>query len=948
MFALIFFILLGVSVFIAYTGIRDKQKGKLALGILMIVLVLFLFWFMGFWGEKLWFDALGYNDRFWMLFFFKVGFTIGGAVIAALFILLLLITLPKGRKKLKFIAASLGAVIGGFWGFGNWSVFMKFWYKMNTELTDPILNRDVGFYMFSLPFYDILQGVLLTIAIIALIASFAGRFRLVQKDDSFHVQSALADGNPNYNAVYISGAVVLLLLAAGKYLDRFHLLFSPLGTVSGPGWTDVNIKLPALMVMVVITVLAAILLLIPFGRVMINRQLGKLNIDAYAFPGATVLATIALVVIIWFIGLTALPGVWQNYRVEPNEITYEKPYIVHNIKYTQYGFNLDKIEEREFPAADAFTREMVTKNESIFNNIRLWDWRALDAVLKQFQEIRLYYEFADVDIDRYSFGNQYRQVMVSAREMNANNLPAQSQTFVNQHFKYTHGYGIALTTVSDFTPEGLPNLLVKNIPPVSQYPELAVTQPQIYYGELTNDYVIVNSSEQEFDYPLGDENVYISYPGTGGVQISNFWRKLIYSYNLGGTSLLFSTYPTETSRIMFNRQIKERVKTLAPFLQLDDDPYIVNADGKLYWMLDAYTTSNYFPYSEPFSSQELVQFKEGERMRQMIVQHDRAYEGINYIRNSIKVVVDAFNGSVDFYIFDEEDPLIRVWDKIFPGLLKQRNEMPEDLLAHIRYPVDYLLIQGLKYAKYHMNDPEVFYNQEDLWIRATENYYGDVVPVSPYYIMWELPDSNQPEFSLILPFTPKNRQVSIGWIAGLSDPGNYGRFISYSFPKEKRVLGPQQVETKIDQNSFLSGQLSLWDQRGSRVIRGNVLAIPVENTLIYVEPIYLQSETAAYPELRLVIVMHDDNISYAPTFEEALEGVFKDEAPVERTELEEVKPVERRAGTLIQQANTAFDSYLRATGTGNFEQASRSLQQLQQALNELAEEAALEPVDTID
>ncbi|MGK7391909.1 MAG: UPF0182 family membrane protein [Candidatus Cyclobacteriaceae bacterium M2_1C_046] len=947
MFTLIFFLLLGIGAFIAYTGIRDKSKGKIALGIIFIGLVFFFFWFIDFWGEKLWFDALGYNDRFWTLFFFQLGFAVAGAFIAAILMLLLLISLPKSKRGLKFLAVAVGAVIGALWGYGNWSVFMKFWFQVDTQLTDPILGNEIGFYLFSLPFYDQLQGVLLFLAIIALITAFVTRFRLVEAGGTYQVYPESAFETGGYKAVFISGAVVLFILAAGKYLDRFHLMYSELGAASGPGWTDVNIKLPVLMIMVVITALAGILLLVPAGRNLIVKLLAKFQINAQASPGITVLTTTALVVLIWFLGLTALPGFFQNYRVEPNEITYEKPYIANNIEYTQYAFNLDKIEEREFPVVDTFTREMVRDNEMIFKNIRLWDWRALDAVLKQFQEIRLYYEFDDVDIDRYHFGDQYRQVMVSAREMNTDNLPTQSQTFVNKHFKYTHGYGIVLTTVTDFTPEGLPNLLVKNIPPVTEYPELEVTQPQIYYGELTDDYVIVNSSEQEFDYPMGDENVYISYPGTGGVQITGFWRKFIYSYKMGGTKLLFSSYPTENSRIMFKRQVKERAKTLAPFLELDGDPYIVNADGKLYWMIDAYTTSSYYPYSEPFSSQELVQYKEGEQTRRMQVQHDRDYEGINYIRNSVKIVVDAFNGDVDFYMFDEEDPLIQVWDKIFPGLLKRRAEMPDKLLEHVRYPVDYLLIQGLKYAKYHMEDPEVFYNQEDLWIRATENYYGQVVPVEPYYIMWEQPDSDEPEFSLILPFTPKNRQVSIGWIAGLSDPENYGRFISYSFPKDKRVLGPQQVETKIDQNSFLSGQLSLWDQRGSRVIRGNVLAIPVDNTLIYVEPIYLQAETAAYPELRLVIVMHDDNLSYAPTFEEALEGIFKDQPEIKEEKGEEERAIKQLAGTLIQQANKAFNNYIEETGKGNFGRASQSLEQLQEALEKLAKEAETQPGDTL-
>ncbi len=579
---------------------------------------------------------------------------------------------------------------------------------------------------------------------------------------------------------------------------------------------------------------------------------------------------------------------------------------------------------------------MVSDNPSIFNNIRLWDWRAMDNVLKQFQEIRLYYEFKDVDVDRYQYNGQYNQVMVSAREMKADNLPAESQTFVNKHFKYTHGYGATMATVSDFTSEGLPNFLIQDIPPKSKFESLDIKKPQIYYGELTDQYAIVNSTEQEFDYPSGSQNVYNRYEGKGGVQISNFWRKLIYSYTLGGTQLLLSSYPNEESRIMFNRNILKRVESLAPFLQFENDPYIVSEHGELYWIIDAYTTSDYYPYSEAFARVENIQYEQGifQRSTRML---KNSFEGSNYIRNSVKAVVNAYSGQVDFYIFDDEDPIIKVWDRIFPGMFKKRSVMPSYLEAHIRYPADYLMAQGLVYAKYHMTDPEVFYNQEDLWIPATEKYYGDVIPVEPYYIMWGLPGSEEPQFSLILPFTPKNRQVLIGWVAGLCDPENYGRFLAYNFPKEKRVLGPQQVETKIDQDSFLSGQLSLWDQRGSNVIRGNVLAIPVGNTLIYVEPIYLKAETAAYPELRLVCIMHEDNLSYGETFDEALAGIFA--SPDSGIAPSNPEPQQQRPDTgtaeLIQNANAAFEAYQQATGQGNFEKAAQELNRLKSYLEQL-------------
>lgn len=945
MFTFLFLVLLGIGGFIFFKGLEANRKSRMITGILVVIASLLLFWFPDFWGERLWFDAVSYDERFWTLFLAQTIFVIAGALGGAGILAVLLFFLPAKRKLLRYSALGLAALGGGLWGFTNWSIFLKFWHRVDMGISDPILGQDTSFYLFSLPFFDEMYSGMLTLCALGLITAALARYRLVRAGDDYQIALA-SDGNERAinRSLYFNAAILLLVAAAGKYLDRFHLLYSDLGAVSGPGWTDVNIILPTLTLVIILTAGMGILLFIPVARGFLQRLLAWTGINRDGSPVYTVGMAGVLVIAIWFVGLTVIPGTFQSLRVEPNEISYEEPYISNNIEFTRQGFNLDIVESKEFPAAETFTREMVADNREIFNNVRLWDWRALDAVLKQFQEIRLYYEFNDVDIDRYTYDGQYRQVMVSAREMVPGNLPPNSQTFVNKVFKYTHGYGLALSTVSDFTEEGLPNLLVKNIPPESKYEELNVQQPQIYYGELTNSYVITNSTEQEFDYPRGEANEYNRYDGTGGVQLSNFLRKLIYAYKMGDIKLLLSSYPTSESRLMFRRQIVERVRTLAPFLQFDSDPYIVNADGELFWMIDAYTTSEYYPYSEPFPVRELIEYKEGDTQRRMEVQHDFDFQGVNYIRNSVKAVVNAYNGSVEFYIFDEEDPIIRVWDKIFPGMMKKRDEMPEALQAHIRYPTDYLLMQGLVYAKYHMEDPEVFYNQEDLWIRATEKYYGEVQPVEPYYIMWQHPDAEEAEFTVILPFTPKNRQVLIGWIAGLCDPGNYGRFLAYSFPKEKRVLGPQQVETKIDQNSFLSGQLSLWDQRGSSVIRGNVLAIPVENTIIYVEPIYLQAETAAYPELRLVCVMHDDQLSYAETFDQALEGIFGEAPPPAATGTE--RATTGTTGEMIRQAKQAFDNYLERTGQGNFQEASRALDQLQQTLEQLSQQDTQTTRDT--
>ena len=951
MYTAIILVLVAISGYFFITGLRKNNTKKVVVGIIIGLFTLGFFWFLDFWGEMLWFESLGYDNRFWTYILAQSVTGIVGAFVSITIVSLLTYSIPKSRKYIKKVVQGIAFVIGGAWGLSNWEIMLKFWFRESAGIAEPIFNKDAGFYLFTLPFLDRIYILLIVLTFLSLIALLFIAFFSV--DSNYNLRIDLTGINFDirskvYSNILITGTLIIFVLAYDKYLSRFHLMYSERGVVRGPGWTDVNILLPAYNIIIVLMIILGIFLLIRPLRKLLQKFYSKLKIrNVYSEPALLVMVA-ATILIIWFIGLTVIPGLFQWLRVEPNEITFEKPYINNNIKLTRYGFNLQKIEEREFPAKEQFNKQIVQRDRATFDNIRLWDWRALDAVYKQFQEIRLYYEFKDVDIDRYKFDNQYREVMVSAREMEPSNLPKQSQTFVNQRFKYTHGYGITLTTVSDFTPEGLPNLLIKDIPPKSKYPELEVKQPQIYYGELTNSYVIVNSDEQEFDYPSGENNVYIRYPGKGGVQISNIWRKFLFGWKFDGTKFFFSSYPNSKSRIMFHRQIEKRVLTLAPFLTYDNDPYIVlGDDGRLYWIIDAYTTSNYFPYSETFNSTEKISYKEGEQKRNLITQTSPEMNGANYIRNSVKVVIDAFNGSVGLYIYDENDPIIKVWSNIFPGLFKKKEEMPKTLRNHVRYPIDFLLAQGLVYAKYHMTDPTVFYNQEDLWIRATEKYYNEVQPVNPYYIMWERPETDKPEFVLILPFTPKNRQVLIGWIAGMCDPGNYGKFLAYKFPKDKRVLGTQQVETKIDQDSYLSGQLSLWDQRGSNVIRGNVLAIPVEETLIYVEPIYLQAETAAYPELRLVAVMHGDNLSYAENFKDALQGLYG-EAPVKKevTEKENVPQQEISIDDLIRQANDAFENYLKFQGEKKFTQAAKEFEKLQKSLNELSSRTGTNGIPT--
>ncbi len=677
MYTAIIVILFALAIYLVYSGIKGNKKGRTIAGIIIGAASIIFFWSLDFWIEMLWFENLGYGDRFWFYIIAQTASAAVGAFVSLGIVSLLTYSIPSSKSYLGKISKGISFIAGAVWGYSNWEVILKFWFRVPMGISEPVLNKDAGFYIFTLPFLDSIYALLIIITIISLIAVLFTSFLKFDEKGNLTANFSGFDryiSSKPYTNILIIGAVLILVLAYDKYLSRYDLMFSNVGVVRGPGWTDVNILLPAYDIIIVLMILVAAALLIKPARNYLQTFYSKLRVRNVSSEPILIFSVLISLFVVWFIGLTAIPGLFQWLRVEPNEITYERPYIENNIKLTRYGFGLQNIEEKEYPATDVFNKQIVQENQATFENIRLWDWRALDDVYKQFQEIRLYYEFKDVDIDRYHFNNEYRQVMVSAREMEASNLPPQSQTFVNTRFKYTHGYGITLTTVSDFTPEGLPNLLIKDIPPVSKYPALEVKQPQIYYGELTDSYVIVNTDEPEFDYPSGEQNVNIKYPGTGGVQISNIWRKFLFGWQFDGTKFFFSGYPNSQSRIMFHRQIMDRARTLAPFLEYDKDPYIVlGKDGKLYWMIDAYTTSSYFPYSEVFHSTEKIGYKEGETTRTLTTNTAPELNGLNYIRNSVKVVINAFNGKTDFYIFDESDPLIKVWDNIFPGLFK-RNQ----------------------------------------------------------------------------------------------------------------------------------------------------------------------------------------------------------------------------------------------------------------------------------
>ena len=914
------------------------------LGAVILLLTVLFFGLLSFWGEMLWFEELGQSRRFWTVVFALGGSAALGALVGALGVWILTLPIPVQAPRGRVCGAVAGSLSGALWGCWNWQIILKYLYGISTEIRDPILQRDTGFYLFTLPFYDSLYWGLLWTAMIALATAVTlaiqtqGFDRLLSGSS---VHGSESDGSISlHRCFWLPLMAIASVVAWGEYLNIYHLMYSRWGVVTGAGWTDVHVRWPGYLIVAAVTLLLGFSALVPALYSRLARRFRRIQLFTENAALIALAAPWLGIFSIWFLTLGVAPVLVQWLRVQPNEITLEAPYIAHNIEFTRRGFKLDNVEAKEFAVSSTFTQETLNNNQYLLSEVRLWDWRALEAVYKQFQEIRLYYEFADVDVDRYQTASGYRQVMVSAREMEPANLPVDSQTFVNLRFKYTHGYGITMAPVSEFTADGLPNLLIKDIPPRTDDEKLRVTQPQIYYGELTDSHIFVNTGEAEFDYPKGDDNAYVNYAGSGGVRISNLWRKFLFGWKFDGARFLLSTYPTSDSRVLFHREIRERVRTLAPFLKFDADPYVVLADGKLYWIIDAYTTSTYYPYSESFAGTELIENQHPEREQKLRHGSTASLAGVNYIRNSVKAVVDAYNGSVQLYVFEPEDPLIQVWQRIFPELFLGREKMPDGLRAHVRYPRDFLLTQGLVYAKYHMTDPAVFYNQEDLWMRATEKYQTAVQPVEPYYVMWQPPGSKTAEFILMLPFTPKNRQVMIGWIAGMCDAANYGRLIAYKFPKEKRVLGPQQVETKIDQDGFLSGQLSLWNQQGSRVIRGNTLVIPIDNSLLYVQPIYLQAEAAAYPELRLVAVMHGDNLSYADSFDKALQGLLNKEekrpSPTPGQKLEGKKTISRE---LIRQAKQAFDNYLRLQGEGKFAEAAKEFTQLREVLQQLASQA---------
>lgn len=900
-----------------------------------IPITVFLF-VMSIYVDVLWFRDLGQSDRYWTTFwtknwlFWGVGFAALFGIVAGGVVNYRLARRSTLHKDAPFfmvfttiIFAALAALLFGVWARLSWETVLVYFNSVSIGETDPVFNKDIGFYLFELPFLKMAAQMLfvfflLQIAqsavylLIASVDSFKDKWG-VEKTD-FTKQQFSTAVRAFLSPLFVGFAFLFAVLAYLFYLGPYGYLNSNWGAVYGITHVD-GLRMTMNTFMVGVLAVSAVVLLL--GAFISSHKL------RLWLSGGTVSALIVgQVMLLW-----ALPVIVQSVKVSPNEFTLEEQNIVRNIEFTRHAYGLDMIEELTFdPGLDEVNLSAIMAEEDTLNNIRLADWRALQDTFQQRQVFRRYYEFPDIDIDRYWIDGKYRQVMFSPRELNQDLLDPRAQRWVNQRLKFTHGYGVVMVQVNDFH-DGLPRFLVKDIPPKSSVDDIQITRPEIYFGERTDVSVIINSTVDEFSYPQGDQNVTTRYEAASGVELGDKFspRRIALALSFDGIKFFTSKHLNSDSRILYRRNIEDRVYSLAPFLMYDADPYLViDSGGRLLWMWDAYTTSDKYPYSTPIN-------------------------GYNYIRNSVKIVIDAYTGEVTFYVFDEEDPVLRVWRNIFPGLFTPRDQMPEDLVAHIRYPEQLLIAQGTIYSVYHMTDPEVFYNREDPWTFAQEKYRAATQNVEPYYIIMRLPGEETQEFILMMPFTPlgaegegRQRNNMVGWMAGRSDGEHYGKLLAYKFPKDKLTPGPLQIESFIDSDPDISKVLTLWDQRGSSVIRGNLLVIPIGGTLLYVEPVYLQAETSPIPRLERVVVGIGEKIAWGDDLNDALrtlfrkmDGVYVPSSSSGGSTASDDTSLSDDVATLVAQANSYYQNYLNLTGEGRVIEAAQELANLQDVLRRL-------------
>jgi uncharacterized protein len=807
----------------------------------------------------------------------------------------------------------------------NWDTYLRFHYGGAYGLRDPLFGVDVGFYLFHLPFYELEQRSLsyltfITLALVVAIYVFSGLLQFGRG------RSLDAHGNI---ARHVSALLFVLVAVAGWgfYLDRYNLVYSTLGVVYGAGYAADHVTRIALGVMQGASAAAGALLVWSFFR----PQLKAVAIGSVTYAA------------LYFVGILLLPAIFQSYVVQPNELALEAPYLKNYIAFTRKAYGLDGINETSYPALADLTPAAIARNQDTIRNIRLWDARPLLQTYRQTQAIRLYYNFYNVDTDRYRLTDGYHQIMLSTRELSPE-LPIRAQTWVNEYLQFTHGYGVVMNFVSATAEAGVPQYILENIPAQSAS-GLTVAQPSIYYGESMPGYRIVDSSVKEFDYPKGNDNVYTNYAGKGGIPLDSFWKRILFAWTQRDVNILLTSYLKPQSRIQIWRRVHERVAQIAPFLRLDDDPYAVLSEGKLYWIQDAYTVSNYFPYSNPVQAvwqenQEGRVFGIGPTGEAIPTSETggevpAGFDGLlNYIRNSVKVVVDMYDGTVRFYVMDPTDPVLAAYRRAFPSAFLDLGALPNDLKNHLRYPEDLFAIQAEEYKAFHMTDPQVFYNQEDLWQFPRERYEGESHFMRPYYVLMKLPGSNRLEYLLMTPFTPQSRGNMISWMAAKCDFPHYGKMLVFMLPKEKLIYGPNQVEAMIDQNTNISRQLTLWDQRGSRVIRGKQIVTPIENSFLYVVPVYLTAAGTPFPQLKRVIAIADGRVAMAPTLDAALAGLFMPQQP-------EIGPP-IGAGTAategakeppLEQARLSLDQARKALQQGDWEAFGKAMDALEHQLS---------------
>lgn len=942
----------------------DGRGSRIAALVIMIVVVAFVIIaaLVGFLTDFLWFRELGYTSVFWKQL--KTEFEIGIPVFVftALLVRLYLRSLRNGYfreiqsheipdlKRLKLISWGLSGIfallVAIYAARDMWMNFLQFTHSTSFSLKDPIFGLDIGFYVFKLEFLGKLNNLAIgiIIGVVLLTVLYYGILMTVRTPDFFEGDPDRSVGEDDFTRAQnensipfgrkknpgeefiktftsrggrgerpeinkgnfrhlmsiasgkltILGVIFYIMIAVDFFLNQFDLLHAHTGTVYGAGFTDVNITLLMYRVIMAAAIVGAVTFVIHMHR----KEYRKL------------LRAPAAIVIIGIVGVIAGLLV-QSLVVSPDEINKESKYLKNNITYTQHAYGLDNVKVKSFPANASLDQAAINENSQTIGNIRINDYEPVQDFYNQTQSIRQYYEFHDVDIDRYSINGQETQTYLSPREINESKI---SDTWLNKHLKYTHGYGAVVSQVDKVTASGQPDVLVKNIPPESSVQELRINRPEIYFGELTKDYAVVDTNEKEFDYPDGNNNKYTTYKGNAGIRLTPL-NRILFSMREGSMQLLVSSNVTSKSRIIVNRNIEDRVKKIMPYLKYESDPYMTVVDGKLYWIVDAYTTSSYYPYSEPYSGE---------------------VGSTNYIRNSIKVTIDAYNGDVKFYVIDNDDPIAQTYQKIYPELFKSYEKMPEGLREHVRYPNNMFKIQASVYEKYHMSQVKVFYQKEDLWDIAHQIYGTEEKQMDPSYYIFKLPGESSEEFINMVPFTPKSKQNMTALMMARNDGDNYGQLLVYKFPKSKTVYGPMQIEAQIDQNTEISKEFSLWNSSGSTYRRGDLFVIPINDSLMYVEPVYLEASNQAIPEVKRVIVAYGDRISYSSTLDEALEDLFGGTFNSGGTETSSAsESASDSMKDLIGKANDEYNAAVDAQKDGNWKEYGEHLDKLSSYLDQL-------------